>query len=67
MLQHIHNQLNAEVLFDVIACLAEDRSENTVREQVARLTDLEVRCLGALMRMSPADREEWIMRGHDDE
>ena len=67
MLQHIHNQLNAEILFDVVHTIADDPTEQTFAEQISRLTELEIQYLRALMKMSPADREEWIMRGEDDE
>ena len=67
MLQHIHNQLNAEILFDVVHTITDDPTEQTFVEQMSRLTELEIQYLRALMKMSPADREEWIMRGEDDE
>tara|TARA_R110002153_G_scaffold154807_1_gene306844 strand:- start:336 stop:539 length:204 start_codon:yes stop_codon:yes gene_type:complete len=67
MLQYNHNQLNAEILFDVINTIGDNPTEQTYIEQVCRLTELEHKCLHALLRLSPQAREDFFMKGYDDE
>lgn len=64
---YLDNQFNYDFMFEVLGEITANPTEDNMVEQVERLSSVERRYIGALLNMTPEQREAWINEGEEDE
>ena len=64
---NLDNQFSYDFMFEVLGEITANPTEDNMVEQVERLSSVERRYIGALLGMTPEQREAWINEGEEDE